>query len=168
MHGQTLRYELKSPTNWNTSSCIVCQVLLIPERALLPKPRTMVEIHFFVSLFLALCQWEWSKNRADEKKTNKETSDYILNWSTWHKLGIRCPTPCHVLQFTFDISLPSFKKTPSLFTYQKIDPVSWPSAVHLQSSQSSTMRICNDVATVGPLQHFFQQNGKPRERTGKD
>ena len=111
MHGQTQRYELKSPTNWTTSSCIVCQVLLIPERALLPKPRTMVEIHFFVSLFLALCQRGLSKNRADEKKKrNKETSDYILNWSTWHKLGILCPTPWHVVQFIFHISLPSLKK----------------------------------------------------------
>jgi len=37
---------------------------------LFPKPRTMVEIHFFVSLFLALCQRGRSKNRAAEEKTS--------------------------------------------------------------------------------------------------
>ena len=88
---------LKSPTKWNTSSCIVCQVLLIPERALLPKPRTMVEIHFFVSLFLALYQWGWSRNRADEKKTKKQAHIF---WTDQHDTSLEFFVPRRVMFFS--------------------------------------------------------------------
>ena len=75
----------------------------------------------------------------------------------WNSLS-HAVTCCSV---HFSHFITKLKKTPSLFTFQKIYPVSWPSVAHLQSSQSSTMRICNDVATVGPLQHFFQKMANP-------